>query len=85
MEGYSNVQLFRSGYKIGLDTDKIIEKIPRDSDLIGISVPFSQLAPIAHDIVDHIKDYLPKSTVVMGGIYPYTQPQLSLTSKTDYI
>ena len=85
MEGYSNVQPFRSGYKIGLDTDKIIEKIPIDSDLIGISVPFSQLAPIAHDIVDHIKAYVPKSTVVMGGIYPSTQPQLSLTSKTDYI
>lgn len=38
LEGYSNVQPFRRGYQVGLDTNKIIERIPKDSDLIGISV-----------------------------------------------
>lgn len=84
-QGLSNIKKFANGYIVGLEIEDIVRQIPRDTDLIGISVPFSQLAPIAHDIVDLIKSRFPNKVVVMGGVYPSTQPELALLSKADVI
>ena len=85
MQGFQNVRPYSNGYIVGLETSDIVKRIPEDTDVIGISVPFSILAPIVHDIADAVKTRFPQAKVVLGGIYPSTQPKLALTSKADYI
>jgi len=85
MLGFSNVKRYYNGYIVGLETDEIVANISADTDLIGISAPFSQLAPVVHNIIDRVKMRFPNIPVVMGGIYPSTQPDLALTSKADFI
>lgn len=83
--GFGNVQRYSHGYIVGLELDEIVGKIPADSDLIGVSVPFSQLAPIAHQLLDKIKERFPAVPTVMGGVYPSTQPRLALLSQANFI
>lgn len=85
MLGFSNVEKYANGFLVGLETSEIVAKIPPDTELIGISAPFSLLAPIVHDIIDAIKVQLPHTKLVMGGVYPSTQPHFALTSKADMI
>lgn len=85
MEGFSNVKVYANGYIVGLEIDDIVSRIPSDADLIGISVPFSQLAPVAHDLAERVRSRFPKTLIVMGGVYPSTQPHLALTSEADMI
>lgn len=59
MLGFSNVEKYANGFLVGLETSEIVAKIPPDTELIGISAPFSLLAPIVHDIIDAIKVQLP--------------------------
>ena len=85
MLGFSNVRRYANGYVVGSTVEEIIKQLPSDVDLIGVSVPFSQLAPIAHEIVDRAKSRFSEALVVMGGVYPSTQPELAFTSKADLI
>lgn len=85
MLGLSNVKRYGSGRIVGLPVEQIDGLIPLDTDLIGVSVPFSQLAPIAHEIVERAKLRFPNSLIVMGGMYPSSQPELALTSKADLV
>jgi anaerobic magnesium-protoporphyrin IX monomethyl ester cyclase len=83
--GYLNRKPYANGFIVGMDIPDIINSIPERTDIIGISVIFSQLAPVAHDIIEHIKNKYPDKLLMLGGIYPSTQPALALTSKADYI
>ena len=85
MEGFYNVRPYANGYIVGLDFEDLIARIPAETDLIGVSAPFSQLAPVVHDIVGLAKTRFPDALVAMGGVYPSTQPQLALTSEADFI
>jgi magnesium-protoporphyrin IX monomethyl ester (oxidative) cyclase len=85
MLGYNHVKNYSNGFIVGLEYDDIVNRIESDSDFIGISVPFSQVAPIAHDIIAKIKSRYPHIKVIMGGVYPSTQPQYALESQADYI
>ena len=85
MQGFTNVNRYANGYLVGLDLNEIVNKIPKDSELIGVSVPFSQMAPVAHNLLDSIKKEHPEALLIMGGVYPSTQPRLALTSKADLI
>ncbi len=85
MRGWRQVRRYADGYLVGLSAEEIIDGIPRDAELIGVSAPFSQLAPVVHDIIARIKARFPRVTVVMGGVYPSTQPGLALTSRADFI
>ena len=84
-EGDSNFNKRSFAYTVGLDIEDILARISADTDLIGLSVPFSELAPVGHEICDQIKMRFPQTLLIMGGIYPSTQPRLALTSKADYI
>ncbi|RPJ62738.1 MAG: hypothetical protein EHM23_02600, partial [Acidobacteria bacterium] len=53
--GFDEVALFANGYRVGLSAARTAERIPADTTLVGISVPYSQLAPIAHEIVHEIR------------------------------
>ncbi len=83
--GFSNIKKYASGYIVGLDIEDIIKMIPSTTDLIGVSAPFSQIAPVVHDLIEQIKLKFPNTLVVMGGVYPSTQPRLALKSKADLI
>lgn len=85
MLGFDNYRKYANGYIVGLAATEIIKRIPQDAGLIGVSVPFSILAPVAHDIAGRVKESFKDVTLVMGGVYPSTQPSLALTSKADYI
>jgi anaerobic magnesium-protoporphyrin IX monomethyl ester cyclase len=84
-EGFSNIRPYANGYIVGLDFEDLIARIPAGTDLIGVSAPFSQLAPVVHEIVGLAKRRFPDALVAMGGVYPSTQPQLALTSEADFI
>jgi radical SAM superfamily enzyme YgiQ (UPF0313 family) len=84
-EGFDTVTPFAAGYLRGLAIDQILDRVSPDTDIVGISVPFSQLALIAHRIIAGLKQRYPGITVVMGGVYPSTSPQRALTSKADLI
>ncbi len=70
---------------VGLSHDDIVRRIPPDTEMIGVGAPFSQLAPVVHDLVTTIKGQFPDIPVVMGGVYPSAQPRLALTSAADMI
>lgn len=85
-EGCNNIFSLKDGsVKVGLTNEEIIARIPRDSELIGISVPFSHLAFLAHRLIGEIKYTFPTVPLVMGGVYPSTQPDLAIQSDADYI
>ena len=85
-EGRDNITSFADGsVKVGLDNHEIITRIREDAELIGLSVPFSHFAQLAHVLVADLKRALPSIPVVMGGVFPSTQPELAMTSKADYI
>jgi len=85
MQGFERITEYDSGFRVGLAVQDIVDRIPLPVDLIGLSVPFSQLAPIAHEIAAAIKERLPSTPLVMGGVYPSTQPQSALSSDADLI
>lgn len=83
--GFDNIQKKDGFYRVGLTNMQIINKITNDFDLIGISIPFSHLAFLAHELIEKIKDAFPQIPIVIGGVYPSTQPELAIKSKADYI
>lgn len=72
-------------FKVGLEDNDIISKIPEDTGLIGISVPFSHLAFLSHALIHKIKQAFPTTPVIMGGVYPSTQPELAIQFDADYL
>lgn len=85
MLGFDNVKPYANGYIVGLEYPDLVARIPADTDFVGLSVPFSQVGPIAHDLIDLIRGRLPDVRIVMGGVYPSTQPELALKSSADYV
>jgi anaerobic magnesium-protoporphyrin IX monomethyl ester cyclase len=85
LEGINNVKRYANGLIAGLEYAHIAAKVPSDSDMIAVGVPFSQLAPIAHDLIALLRGRFPNAMIVMGGIYPSTQPRLALTSQADFV
>lgn len=84
-EDLRNIRPYANGYIAGLELPEIVRRVPSNTHLIGLSVPFSQLAPIAHDMISLLKSSFPSVQIVMGGVYPSTQPDLALSSQADYI
>lgn len=85
MLGFHRHAEYSGGVIVGLPLEEIVARVPEGSDLIGVSVPFSQLAPIAHDLIDELRRKHEGAAIVMGGVYPSTQPHLAAMSRADYI
>ena len=83
--GFERIAPYADGMVVGLPADEIVARIPADTQLVGVGAPFSQLAPLVHEIIAGIKARHPAMTVVMGGVYPSTQPRLALSSQADFI
>lgn len=85
-EGFDKIEKYNNNfYRVGLGDDEILYKIDDSFDLIGLSVPFSHLAKLAHDLIDKIKTKYNDIPIVIGGVYPSSQPELAVQSKADYI
>jgi magnesium-protoporphyrin IX monomethyl ester (oxidative) cyclase len=84
-EGISKIIKTENYLRVGLSDEEIIEKIEKDVEVIGISVPFSHLAKIAHNLIEKIKIKFSNIPIVLGGVYPSTQPELAITSKADFV
>lgn len=54
----------------GLLTRQIIERIPRDAEVIGLTCTFSTLWPISRHILEAIRAQRPEIIIVAGGEHP---------------
>lgn len=62
----------------GLSDAETVRRIPRDTELIGISAPFTDSRFIVNPLSHHVRAVFPNVTQVMGGVYPSTLPEEAL-------
>lgn len=61
-------------YLRGLSLKEIINRIPEDTDFIGIAIPFAGSIKKVSELAYFIKKRFPKTPVVSGGITPSIDP-----------
>lgn len=71
--------------QVGLSYNTIVDRISQDTELIGISVPFTNLANIAKKLCMLIKKRYPRVPIAVGGVCPSTLPYDMLDENIDYI
>lgn len=71
--------------RYGLPYSEICARIPRETGLIGISVPFSHSRRIYEELSAEIKRRFPAVPLVGGGVHPSTQPEEALKASVDYV
>ncbi len=74
LEGHENVLVH------GLLGDQIVERIPKDAEIIGVSTMFSVEWPITKPIIDDIREGFPNALIVVGGEHITAAPEFSLDS-----
>lgn len=66
----------RSDMKMqGLTYDQIVERIPKDSDIIGVSCMFSTLWPITRELSVKIRESFPNAVLVLGSEHGTAVPE----------
>jgi len=71
-------------YRKGLSYEEIIQQIRPDTELVGISVPFSNVARIVKELASAIKKSYPNISIITGGVHASTFPKDMLTADIDY-
>ena len=66
----------------GLSPEEIVERIPRETSIIGISAEFTFEWPTCREIIMKIRSHFPNALLVAGGEHITALPQLSL-NETD--
>ncbi|MFC1841264.1 B12-binding domain-containing radical SAM protein [Thermodesulfobacteriota bacterium] len=88
-EGLDNsFEVWSYGRKIvqtGLSYEEIVQRIDPDTEIIGITCPFTMFAQIVKDLAHIIKRSFPHINIVLGGVYPSTMPEHALTEDVDYV
>lgn len=70
----------------GLSDEEIVNLIPKDSELIGITAPFTDSRFVVNPLSRIVKDSFPGSILVIGGVYPSTLPEEAMKlSKADIV
>ena len=64
----------------GLTYDQIVERIPADTDIIGVSCMFSTLWPITREMAERIRGRFPNALMVLGGEHGTAVPEYVLRS-----
>lgn len=72
-------------FRHGLDYHEIANLIPRDTDLIGISAPFTHCSHIIRPLIKAIRERHGDIKIVLGGVYPSTLPIHASKMGADYI
>ena len=84
-----NIQLTPDGnfHVQGQDVDRSIALIDPDTDIVGVSIMFSQEWPFVRDYINRVRKALPHVTIVIGGEHPTAMPEYSMNDCTaiDYI
>lgn len=71
---------------VGLSYEDIAERIPYDSELIGISSPFTNVSRIVKELSLLIRKKYPHIPIVAGGIHPSTFTEdMFKASSIDYV
>lgn len=78
--GVDHVRLTADGrFKMqGLDEDKSISEIDPRSDIIGVTIMFSQEWPHCRDYIHKIRRAFPHARIVVGGEHPTAMPEYTL-------
>jgi anaerobic magnesium-protoporphyrin IX monomethyl ester cyclase len=71
--------------RYGLSYGEICARIPPETGLVGISVPFSHSRRIYEELSTEIKRRFPSVPLVGGGVYPSTQPEEALKAAVDCV
>lgn len=74
LDGHENVLVH------GLTGDQIVERIPSDTEIIGISAMFSVEWPVTKRIIDRIRQSFPDALLVIGGEHITAAPDFSFES-----
>ena len=75
-------------YRIqGLSSEKILARIDQNTDVLGISLMFSQEWPPQRDLITEIRSVFPNLTIVVGGEHATALPEHVLKScpAIDYL
>ena len=86
--GESPNQLIRHQGSVlrGLTFREIIKRIPRETDLIGISNLYTFAFPMVSSLAKEIKSWFPRIPIVIGGAHVSSLPEVTLTDPNiDYI
>jgi radical SAM superfamily enzyme YgiQ (UPF0313 family) len=59
----------------GLSFDEIVERIPADSDVIGIGCMFSTLWPVTSQLAHRVRARFPRALLVLGGEHGTAVPE----------
>jgi radical SAM superfamily enzyme YgiQ (UPF0313 family) len=62
----------------GLDEQRSIELIDRDTDIIGVSIMFSQEWPQVRDYINRIRRVFPHAKIIVGGEHPTAMSEYTL-------
>jgi radical SAM superfamily enzyme YgiQ (UPF0313 family) len=82
---HQHTRYFR-GYLVGLRADQIVELLPDDPKLVGITVVFTHEWPSIVRLIEAIKARFPGVPVVLGGEHVTSMPEFCLlTSPADYL
>ena len=63
------------GYCVGLCLEEIVDRIPAESDIIGISVIFTHEWPVVAHLIRLIKERFPAKRVILGGEHVTSLPE----------
>lgn len=72
------------GYLIGLRLEEIVKRIPKNADIIGITVIFTHEWPAVVHLIGLIRIAFPDASIVIGGEHVTSLPEFSLlTANAD--
>lgn len=72
-------------YIYGLSPEETAHRIPKDSDIIGISCPFSSQAFLIEAYAAKIKALYPNKMILLGGPHAISHPRESLSKSIDVV
>ncbi len=77
---YSRVAELPTGLRHGLTDDEIVDRIPADTDVIGVSIMFSLEWPFTRELLHGIRRAFPSAAIVAGGEHITALPESSLSA-----
>jgi len=76
---------YQTPVRIGLSDEQILERIPADTDFIGISAAFTNNRPLVYDMVKLIKKKHPQLPIILGGVYPSALPDDAVNTGAHFV
>ena len=74
------------GYLVGLRFDQIVERVPPETGVIGISIVFTHEWPAAAILVELLRSRFPLAKIILGGEHVTAMPEFCLaTSPADIV